>query len=212
MLSDALMPGRRWRWEPRSHPYTLSGRQVDALTDDGWVEVWECGLAHPAVLAAADLAACNALALGMGLERALMVRKGIPDVRLLRSTDPRVARQMLDLRPYRPVSSLPGVRRDLSVAVSTVCDLETIGDDVRTALGADADLLEAVSILSETSYDELPGPARARLGMHADQKNVLVRLDIRPVERSITAAEANELSNRVYAALHEGDRAQWATS
>ena len=212
ILAEVLLPGRPWRWEPRVHPYTLAGRQVDALGDDGWVEVWECGLAHPGVLASAGLGGCTGLALGMGLERLLMVRKGIPDIRLLRSTDPRVAAQMLDLEPYRPVSHLPGVRRDLSVAVAKGDDAETIGDRVRAALGPEADLLEAVTVLSETPYEELPPPARARLGMQADQKNVLIRLDIRPVERTLTDTEANELRNRVYAAIHQGAGEQWATS
>ena len=58
----------------------------------------------------------------MGLDRLLMLRKGIPDIRLLRSADPRVAGQMTDLEPYRPVSYLPAVTRDLSVAIS-------VGDD-----------------------------------------------------------------------------------
>ncbi len=88
-------------------------------------------------------------------------------------------------------------------------DVETIGDRVRAALGLEADLLEAVTVLSETPYEELPPPARARLGMHADQKNILVRLDIRPVERTLTDTEANELRNRVYAAIHQGAGEQW---
>jgi phenylalanyl-tRNA synthetase alpha chain len=210
ILADALLPGRPWRWAPRVHPYTTAGRQVDALGDDGWVEVWECGLAHPAVLAGAGLGTYTGLALGMGLERLLMLRKGIPDIRLLRSNDPRVASQMLDLEPYRPVSHLPGVRRDLSVAVANDDDAETMGDRVRAALGSEADLLEAVTVLSETPYEELPAPARDRLGMHPDQKNVLVRLDIRPVERTLTDAEANELRDRAYAAIHQGAKGQWA--
>ena len=83
---------------------------------------------------------------------------------------------------------------------------------MRAALGSHADLLEAVTVLSETPYEKLPPGARARLGMDADQKNVLVRIDIRPVERTLTDTEANELRNRVYAAIHQGAKGQWATS
>jgi len=56
----------------RSHPYTRHGRQVDVCQDDRWVEVWECGLAHPRVLAAAGLPGRGGLALGIGLDRLLM--------------------------------------------------------------------------------------------------------------------------------------------
>ena len=116
-LLEALAPGLPYRHEPRVHPYTERGRQVDVRHDGRWVEVWECGLAHPGVLAAAGLAGCGGLALGMGLDRMLMLAKDIPDIRLLRSADPRIAGQMLDLAAYRPVSSMPPVTRDLSVAV-----------------------------------------------------------------------------------------------
>jgi phenylalanyl-tRNA synthetase alpha chain len=203
-LADALVPGRRWRAEPRRHAYTLHGRQVDVADGDEWIEVWECGLAHPEVLAGAGLEGWSGLALGMGLDRLLMLRKGVPDIRLLRATDPRIAGQMNDLEPYRPVSHLPAVRRDLSVAVAADTDTEQLGDRVRNALGDRADMLEAVAILSETAYGDLPAVARKRLGMMETQKNVLVRLVIRPFDRTLTDAEANGLRDRVYQAVHEG--------
>ena len=76
--SNALVPGRAWRWEPRTHPYTLKGRQVDVRNGDEWVEVWECGLARADVLAGAGLDGWSGLPLGTGLDRLLMPRKGIP--------------------------------------------------------------------------------------------------------------------------------------
>src|SRR5262249_5143655 len=128
VLLAALLPGLPHRQEPRTHPYTLRGRQVDAHQDGRWVEVWECGVADPGVLAAAGLVGRSGLALGLGLDRMLMLVKHIPDIRLLRSTDPRVAGQMLDLARYQPVSSMPAVTRDLSVAVCADDDEETLGD------------------------------------------------------------------------------------
>ena len=113
---------------------------MDVANGDEWIEVWECGLAHPGVLAGAGLDGWSGLALGMGLDRLLMLRKGIPDIRLLRATDPRIADQMNDLAPYRPVSDLPAVTRDLSVAMAADADTEQLGDRVRNALGDGADL------------------------------------------------------------------------
>jgi len=102
VLLGALAPGRDSVQHPRDHPYTTAGRQIDVAHAGGWVEVWECGLADRGVLARAGLAHHSGLALGMGLDRLLMLLKGIPDIRLLRSADARVAGQMLDLAPYRP--------------------------------------------------------------------------------------------------------------
>lgn len=209
-LLAALVPGAESRCEPRVHPYTLDGRQVDVARSGEWVEVWECGLAHPSVLREAGLEGCSGLALGMGLDRLLMLVKGVPDIRLLRSADPRIAAQMGDLQPYRRVSAMPPVRRDLSIAVAAEDLVEDLGDRVREALGDDAGSVEEVGVLDETTYEGLPEAARRRLGIRPGQKNVLVRVVLRDVERTLGDAEANEMRDRVYAALHRGTVFEWA--
>jgi phenylalanyl-tRNA synthetase alpha chain len=216
ILLGTLVPGRPARQEPRQHPYTTGGRQVDVARDPApaaegnWVEVWECGLAHPGVLARAGLAGRSGLALGMGLDRLLMLRKGIPDIRLLRSADPRIASQLADLAPYRPVSAMPAIRRDLSVAVAEDADDETLGDRIRDALGPDAESVEDVTILASTPAEDLPAAAAARLGARPGQRNLLVRVVLRHLERTLTDDQANALRDRIYAAVHAGDRHQWA--
>jgi phenylalanyl-tRNA synthetase alpha chain len=149
--------------------------------------------------------------MGLGLDRLTMLAKGVEDIRLLRSTDPRVSGQMADLNPYRPVSSMPPTRRDLSLVVSSDVDAELLGDQVRAALGDDAASVEEVQVLAETPYDDLPHAARVRTAIRPDQKNVLLRLVIRDLERTLTAGEANLLRDRVYAALHEGAQSEWAS-
>jgi phenylalanyl-tRNA synthetase alpha chain len=211
-LVTALLPGARYRVTPVQHPYTLGGRQVDAQVPGGdWVEVAECGLAHPEVLAAAglDTRTTSGLALGMGLDRMLMLRKNIDDIRLLRSRDPRVAAQMLDLAPYRPVSDKPAVRRDLSVAVAEHLTEEEIGDQVRSALAGEPDRLsaiEAIDVVGETPRSALPVAAIERMGLREGQKNVLLRLVLRHLERTLTREEANRIRDDVYRALHRGER------
>lgn len=210
---EAALPGAVWRTLPSPHPYTDSGREIEVRWQGEWVEVGECGLAAGHVLRRAGLHdRWSGLAMGLGLDRLLMLRKGIPDIRLLRSTDPRVVEQMLDLAPYRPVSTRPPVRRDLSVVVGGDVDTsdEILGDRIRSASGDDAAEVESVAVLSRTPYDELPAAARQRLGIVAGQVNVLVRLVLCPVDRTLTDHEANVLRDRVYAELHEGSVSQWA--
>ncbi|TDC50807.1 hypothetical protein E1212_13725 [Jiangella ureilytica] len=204
-LVGAVLPGTHWRWTATTHPYTTGGREVEAIRDGRPVEIAECGLAAPGVLAAAGLSpsSWSGLALGMGLDRVLMLRTGIPDIRLLRSADPRVAEQLTGLAPYQPVSDLPPARRDISAAVPAGSDAEIIGDRVREALGPDADLVEEVTVLSTTPYDDLPAAARERLRIRPGQENVLLRLVLRPVDRTLTGEEANTLRDRVVAALTE---------
>jgi phenylalanyl-tRNA synthetase alpha chain len=213
----ALLPGASHRTNSVVHPYTLKGREIEALVGAGgdgdgeWVEIGECGLAGPDVLSGAGLVDASGLAMGLGLDRLLMLRKGVPDIRLLRSSDPRVSEQLLDLSPYRPVSTRPAVARDISIAVAVHADVELLGDRVRDALGDDSRSVETVEVLSETPYDELPPQAIDRIGLLPTQKNVLVRVVLRDLDRTLTADEANVLRDRAYAALHEGREHQWAT-
>jgi phenylalanyl-tRNA synthetase alpha chain len=210
VLLGALTPGLPHRQQPRAHPYTRHGRQIDIRQGGRWVEVWECGLADPRVLAAAGLTGHSGLALGMGLDRLLMLIKHIPDIRLLRTGDPRITRQMRDLARYRPASPMPPITRDLSIAVSEQDDEETLGDRVRDALGPDANSVEEIRVLSATACQHLPASAIARLGARPGQQNLLVRVVLRDLDKTLTNQAANALRDRIYRALHQGTEYQWA--
>lgn len=205
-LVDAVLPGAEWRAVPAVHPYTREGLQIDVLMNGDWLELAECGLMAPQLFldAGLDPGTWSGLALGMGLDRALMLRKGIPDIRLLRSADLRVAQQMLDLSPWKPVSQLPPISRDLSIVIGEDADAELLGDKVRSALAGRAEDLESVELLALTTYSQLPPAARERLHILAGQANALIRLVLRPLGRTMTDPEANQIRDDVYLALHEG--------
>src|SRR5919106_3942523 len=99
LLLDTLVPGRHWRWNVAAHPYTVGGREVGVIDGDHPVELAECGLAAPHILAGAGLDPnrWSGLALGMGMDRLLMLRKGIPDIRFAAVGRP--ARRRADARP-----------------------------------------------------------------------------------------------------------------
>ncbi|GIF66702.1 hypothetical protein Ais01nite_47370 [Asanoa ishikariensis] len=202
----AVLPGKRIETPPSQHPYTLDGREIYV---DG-VEIGECGRAHPEVLRGSGLPETKTgLAMGLGLDRITMLVKGIDDIRLLRATDPRVAGQMHDLSPYHPVSGMPPTSRDLSLAVAEDADAEQLGDRVRAVLGDDASAVEEIEVRSETGYADLPDSARERMGLRKGQKNVLLRLVLRDLTRTLSTVEANTIRDRVYEALHEGTAHEW---
>lgn len=203
---EAVLPGAEWKTTDVTHPYTVGGRQIDVLHEGEWLELAECGRIHPEVLRGSGLdpQQWSGLALGMGLERALMLRKGIPDIRYLRAADPRIASQMLNLEPWQQVSLLPASRRDISVVVAEEEDEETLGDRIRTALGDDADVVESLVVLSRTAHDDLPEAARSRLGTQDGQVNLLLRIVLRPIDRTLTSGKANAIRNAMYRAVHEG--------
>ena len=166
VLPASQCPDVQWRATPATHSYTDTGRQLDVLVTqpDGsreWLELAECGLVAAQVLRGSGPRRWTGLALGLGLDRALMLCKGLRDIRLLRSENPEVLAQLLDLSPYRAVSVMPEVRRDLSLVLGSAAeaDIELLGDRARTALGADADLLAALEIRAVTPAS---GPAGRR--------------------------------------------------
>ncbi|GIE97215.1 PheS-related mystery ligase SrmL [Paractinoplanes rishiriensis] len=186
----AALPGVRWRTRPAVHPYTTGGLEIEALAGDSWVEIGECGVAAAHVVGPGR----RGLALGVGLDRLVMVRKGIDDIRLLRSDDPRVAGQMTDLAGYRPVSRQPAAYRDLSLILPCGVSEEDLGDRVREVLGADEHLVEAVQIVAVTGPEALP---RLRDG----EVNVLLRITLRDLRGTLPKRAANELRDRIHLGL-----------
>ena len=81
-------PEARTRIRPHFFPFTEPSAEVDVWFvgkkgGAGWVEWGGCGMVHPNVLRAAgiDPEEYSGFAFGMGLERTLQFRNGIPDMR-----------------------------------------------------------------------------------------------------------------------------------
>jgi phenylalanyl-tRNA synthetase alpha chain len=168
-----------------------------------WVEVLECGEIHPWLLNESNLPSqqWSGLAMGIGLDRLVMLIKQIDDIRLLRSGDPRTARQMLTLDPY--VSNQPATHRDMSICVADP-DLELLGDRIRGVLGERGDWVENVELIQASDYATVPEMARRRLGMSPDQQNLLIRVTLRSLDGSISKQDANRVYDLLYSELHEG--------
>jgi phenylalanyl-tRNA synthetase alpha chain len=80
--------GARTRLRPSFFPFTEPSAEPDVWFEEkkggpGWVEWGGCGMVHPNVLAACgiDPDVYSGFAFGMGIERTLMFRNGLPDMR-----------------------------------------------------------------------------------------------------------------------------------
>ena len=196
----AVLPGVSYRLNQTSHPYTRNGLEIEVLVDGKWIEIGECGEVHPDLLRSHS----SGLASGWGLDRLVMLVKGIDDIRLLRSNHPRIAAQMTNLEPYRQVSNQPSISRDMSIVTAIDTELEDICEQIIEVLSNDAELLESVDILSQTHYHQLPPQAIQRLGIQPNQKNLLVRIILRSLHSSVTNQKANILRDLVYQKIHQG--------
>lgn len=190
------------------HPYTLEGIEVYAKIEGQEIEVLEAGLIHPDVLrnAGIDPEKYSGLASGMGVERLIMARKKLPDIRLIRSKDPRIQAQMNNLESFKSVSNQPAMVRDMSYCVDKNDSEEDICEEIRLAFEEKDSLLEEVKILQRTKYTELPSVARERLGAKENQDNVLVRITLRHPDMTLTKEEAVTLYDDVYPKLHKGTK------
>jgi phenylalanyl-tRNA synthetase alpha chain len=83
------------RMRPSYFPFTEPSAEVDVAWGEKWLEILGCGMVHPNVLQACDIDSerYSGFAFGMGLERLVMLRYGIPDLRLLFENDLRFLKQ-----------------------------------------------------------------------------------------------------------------------
>jgi phenylalanyl-tRNA synthetase alpha chain len=189
------------------HPYTLNGIEVYAKFGEAELEVLEAGLAHPEVLRAAgfDPEKYSGLALGMGFDRLVMALKTLPDIRFLRSTDSRIASQMKNFEKFKNVSNQPPISRDMSYCIPCDYTEEDICEEIKNAFGDKSFLIENVSIVSRTKFNDLVPIARERLGASEGQDNVLVKITLRHPDLTLTKVEANSLYDGAYPKLHKGN-------
>ena len=95
------------RFRPHHFPYTEPSAEVDVqcfqcggkgcrlCKGEGWVEILGCGMVHPKVLSGCNIdpEVYSGFAFGIGLERIVMWRYGIDDMRLLYDNDVRFLSQ-----------------------------------------------------------------------------------------------------------------------
>ncbi|WP_416771991.1 hypothetical protein ACMGT0_07130 [Pseudomonas sp. RHF3.3-3] len=202
----AALPDHAWTCQDSPHHYTEGGIEINVVSAQQSVEVLECGCIARSLLERLGLDPLQhgGLAMGMGLDRLAMLRKGIPDIRLLRDPLPRIQAQMNSLDPWVPVSRLPSVTRDISLAVTPGQSEEELTESMLQAAGVRSGWIEEMRLLGRWSHGQLPPQALDRLGMLEGQENVLLRIVLRDCARSITAQEANQLYNDIQHAMHEG--------
>jgi phenylalanyl-tRNA synthetase alpha chain len=83
------------RLRPSYFPFVEPGFEMDVTWRGGWLELLGCGLVHPKVLAAGgvDPATWSGFAFGLGIDRLVMLRHGVEDVRHFLSGDLRFLRR-----------------------------------------------------------------------------------------------------------------------
>jgi len=83
------------RFRPSYFPFTEPSVEVDVKFNGKWLEMMGAGMVHPNVLKAGghDPKKYQGFAFGVGIDRLVMVKYGIPDIRMIYSGDLRVITQ-----------------------------------------------------------------------------------------------------------------------
>lgn len=85
-------PDTEIRLRPSFFPFVEPGLEVDVKVGDKWIEMLGAGLVHPNVLenCGIDATKYSGFAFGMGIDRLVMLKTGITDVRFLYQGDLRI--------------------------------------------------------------------------------------------------------------------------
>lgn len=92
-FKSMLGKGVEIRFRPSFFPFVEPGVEVDVKFNGKWLEMMGAGLIHPNVFKAVGLDGYTGFAFGGGIDRVIMVKYGIPDVRMLYAGDLRLVNQ-----------------------------------------------------------------------------------------------------------------------
>ena len=186
-----------------SFPYTVESLEVEVEYNEKVIEVLWAWIVHPSVLEALwiDSTKYSGWAFGFWIERLAMLLKDIPDIRIFWSEDERVLKQWWDFEPYKAVSSLPPVYKDISCIV----DKTLFQKDEK-----ESQKKWAIELINEADSFEIAGIVRDIAGwiveevrvidiyendsqFGSDKKSVTINIVFRSLERSLTHEEINIL-------------------
>jgi phenylalanyl-tRNA synthetase alpha chain len=119
-LVEHLFPDCKYRINPDYFPFTEKSFEYEVEYRGQWLEILGCGTVHPDIISQTNIK--NKLwAFGLGLERLVMIKFDIPDIRYLWSEHPRFLEQFSTgtVVKFKEFSEIPSVEFDLSFFIPT---------------------------------------------------------------------------------------------
>lgn len=178
----------KFRFNEDTFPYTDPSVEMEIERGGKWIEVLGGGMVRPVVLQnlGVDPKQYTGWAFGFGAERLAIVSMELPDIRLLRSEDMRVKKQLVLDNAYKEVSKFPPITRDISFVVKKGFFPNKYYDVIRDIGG---DLVEAVELLDTYEDEKKFGP---------DKVSYTFRVVYRSNERTLISEEVDALQDKLY--------------
>lgn len=183
-------PSVNYKFSEDTFPFTHPSIEMGIESHGNWLEILGAGVVHAEVLKklGIDPNVYNGWAFGFGLERLVMAKMGIPDIRIFWSKDPRITGQFKDLDSvYHEVSRYPMTYRDISFVVGKDVSLNSYYEVVRDSA---QDLVEEVKLIDSYENEEKFGK---------DKKSYTFRITYRSPERTLTNEEVDKIQVEIEA-------------
>jgi phenylalanyl-tRNA synthetase alpha chain len=114
-LIEHLFPTCEYRFNKDYFPFTNPSFEIEVMYNNKWLEILGCGIVQPKILENNGIHK-NAIAVGLGLDRLVMIFANIPDIRYLWSTHERFLNQYSNgkIVTFQPYSVISSQSRDVS--------------------------------------------------------------------------------------------------
>lgn len=178
----------KFRFNEDKYPYTDPSLDMEMDKGDGkWLEILGSGVVKGSVLEklGVDYSKYTGWACGPGLDRLAMISMELPDIRLLRSNDPRVMKQLKLGHKFVEVSKYPPIVRDISFVVGPDFVPNDYFDLVREIAPG---LVEQVELLDKYENAEKFGEGKVSYAF---------RITYRSLDRTLTSVEIDTVHKKV---------------
>ena len=169
-------------------PYTEPSLQAEIKYKGRRLEILGSGVVKASVLSnlGIDADTYNGRAFWPGIERLAMPRMDIPDIRIMRSQDPRITSQRWNINtPFQEISKYPSTYRDISFILSKETSLNEYFDIVRDVGGV---LVEQVKLLDTHENEQKFG---------TNKVSYTFRVIYTSYERTLTNEEINTIQEKL---------------
>lgn len=178
----------KFRFNEDKYPYTDPSLDMEMDKGDGkWLEILGSGVVKGSVLEklGVDSSKYSGWACGPGLDRLAMISMELPDIRLLRSIDPRVIKQLKLGQKFVEVSKYPPIVRDISFVVENSFIPNDYFDFVRELAPG---IVEQVELLDKYENAEKFGALKV---------SYAYRITYRSIERTLTSGEIDKIHKKL---------------